>query len=85
MKELIKECLKGNYSIEGSFIGWDNSVIPYYVTKSEDGNLRFWNSSNLESIHNPKDVLKKIASELLDDETGGTVHDGWNELMWETY
>lgn len=85
LMELVKKMKTSNVEREEETVTRFGETITYdyHVIKSDEATLRFWNSSNSSGIHNISSVLDDIRSEVLDEEMGGTVYDGWNELMWE--
>lgn len=79
---LAKECLKaGEYTAKVVDEFDDGTEI--FAIESDEARLKFWNCSNPSPIHCKKDILRKIATKLMEEEDGGEEFDGWNNVMWE--
>lgn len=81
--DLAKKVRSSNVEQKGSFKGWNGAEVDYYVIEGDEATLRFWNSSNSSSPTNISSLLNDIRQELLDEQTSGSLSDGWNEIMWE--
>lgn len=92
MKKLIKDIIAYNgYPKKIDSFQTEFETVNVYGIVSDNFILRYWNSSNTESIRNIQSVLKEIAIELIDnidaeDEmdwvTEGEVYDGFNSIMF---
>ena len=82
--DIAKGCFNEDYSRgeEEDFVDGCGNKNKVYKVQSDDRTLYYWNSSNQSSINHGV-ALKRIGNELLDGEEGGTVYDGWNEIMYE--
>lgn len=93
MKKLVKDIIAYNgYPKKIDSFQTEFETVNVYGIVSDNFILRYWNSSNTESIRNLEMILKEIAIELIDnidaeDEmdwiTEGEVCNGFNTIMYE--
>lgn len=84
--ELVKQMKVGNIiSLDDKMRCGDEMVdVTYHTIESDEATLRFWNcSGDTKFVSNLSYVLDDIRTAVMDEDTGGTVHDGFNEVMWE--
>jgi hypothetical protein len=86
VETIIENCNNGDYSRapEEDFTDCCDNRNKVYKVQGEDRCLFYWNSSNQQAVRHST-ALERFAELLEEDEDcdGGTVDDGWNEIMFE--
>ena len=81
--ELARGCARKDYSrAPQKDFTCDGKTVKVFKVEGEESTLFYWNSSNFQSI-NHDTALRNLTEALLSGEDGGTVMDGWNEIMFE--
>jgi len=76
---LIKNIGKKAYSRDQDQ-DFDNTEV--YKVEGDGITLRYWNSSNSSGIEH-REALDEMLDLVFDGDDGGSVTDGWNEIMFE--
>jgi hypothetical protein len=80
---IIKGCNNADYSREEQADFSDEyGKTRVWKVQGEDSCLFYWNSSNGQAPKHST-ALAYIAEELEEGSQGGSVNDGWNEIMFE--